>query len=105
MKSRLRLRGGNMIDFSQIGYCTNVHAGADLETTRANLEKYALAVKRQVSPDSPMGVGLWLSANAAEKLLRERKTEEFAAWLRKVGLVPYTFNGFPHGDFHQAVVK
>ena len=94
-----------MIDFSQIGYCTNVHTGADLETTRANLAKYALAVKRQISPDAPMGVGLWLSANAAQKLLRERKTEEFAAWLREVGLVPYTFNGFPHGDFHQAVVK
>src|SRR5262249_48957375 len=25
--------------------------------------------------------------------------------LRDVGLVPFTLNGFPYGDFHQAVVK
>ena len=94
-----------MIDYSQIGYCTNVHAGVDLETTRANLEKYALAVKRRVSPDAPMGVGLWLSANAAANLMQNQGTEVFAAWLREVGLIPYTFNGFPYGDFHQTVVK
>src|SRR5262249_24096139 len=93
------------IDFSQTGYCTNVHAGADLDTTRANLETYALAVKARVSPRFPMGVGLWLSASAAENLLRERKVEQFRDWLREVGVVPYTFNGFPHGDFHQPIVK
>lgn len=89
----------------QIGYCTNVHAGADLAATRANLERYALAVKARVSPDRPMGVGLWLSAAAARKLLAEQQAEAFAGWLRDVGLVPFTLNGFPHGDFHQAVVK
>ena len=94
-----------MRDYSQIGYCTNVHAGADLVTTRANLERYALSVKRRVSPGGPMGVGLWLSANSAATLLREKRVEEFRDWLGEVGLVPYTFNGFPHGDFHQEVVK
>jgi hypothetical protein len=89
----------------QAGYCTNVHAGADLETTRANLARHALAVKAQVCPDRPMGVGLWLSAAAARKLRAEAKGEELAGWLRDKGLVPYTMNGFPHGDFHQAVVK
>lgn len=92
-------------DFSQLGYCTNVHAGADLETTRANLQRYALAVKAKVSPRAPMGVGLWLSANSAAKLLLDRRVEEFGDWLKQAGLVPYTFNGFPHGDFHQEVVK
>src|SRR5262245_30965832 len=94
-----------MTDYSQIGYCTNVHAGADLESTRANLERYAVAVKERISPRFPMGVGLWLSAGAAERLLRERQAGSFGQWLREVGLVPYTFNGFPHGDFHQTVVK
>ena len=42
----------------ETGYCTNVHAGADLPQTRANLERFALDVKRQVSPSAPMGVGL-----------------------------------------------
>lgn len=89
----------------QIGYCTNVHAGADLEQTRANLQRYATAVKRSVSPARPMGVGLWLSASAARALRTGPALAEFAAWLGDVGLVPFTLNGFPYGDFHQEVVK
>jgi sugar phosphate isomerase/epimerase len=89
----------------QTGYCTNVHAGADLEQTRANLQRYATAVKRQVSPDRPMGVGLWLSASAARALRNGPALAEFAAWLGDAGLVPFTLNGFPYGDFHQQVVK
>ncbi len=87
------------------GYCTNVHAGADLAQTRTNLEEYARAVKRQVSPDAPMGIGLWLSAAAARKLRADHQETDFAAWLSDAGLVPFTFNGFPFGDFHQARVK
>ncbi|MCI0460890.1 MAG: metabolite traffic protein EboE [Gemmataceae bacterium] len=89
----------------QTGYCTNVHAGSDLDQTRANLERYALAVKRLASPDEPMGVGLWLSASAARQMRAEQRIEEWAEWLGTVGLVPFTLNGFPFGDFHQRVVK
>jgi hypothetical protein len=106
------------------GYCTNVHAGATLDETRANLEKHAVAVKARYSPDRPMGVGLWLSAKAAAELVDDsgaRPSEprsgtprrafptaqvaEFGEWLAERGLVPYTLNGFPYGDFHQEVVK
>ena len=94
------------VDYSQTGYCTNVHAGVDIETTRTNLAKYALAVKHLVSPIRPMGVGLWLSANAAASLLRDKPTLDAASeWFIENVLVPYTFNGFPYGDFHQPVVK
>ncbi len=89
----------------QVGYCTNVHAGVGLDQTRANLERYALGVKRLASPDRPMGVGLWLSAPAARQLLAGNLVGEWTAWLRAVGLVPFTLNGFPFGDFHQPVVK
>jgi hypothetical protein len=88
-----------------VGYCTNVHAGATLEETRANLERYAVGVKQRFSPDAAMGVGLWLSASAARKLFAEKRVADFRDWLAGAGLVPYTFNGFPYGDFHQAVVK
>lgn len=88
-----------------IGYCTNVHAGPTLAQTKANLERYALAVKRQVRPQQPMGVGLWLAAEAATQLLASGGAPDFAAWLADVGLIPFTFNGFPYGDFHQAEVK
>jgi hypothetical protein len=92
-------------DLSLVGYCTNVHAGADLDSTRASLERYALAVKARVAPEQPMGIGLWLSANTARKLIGDGQVESFGRWLNDVGLIPYTFNGFPHGDFHQEVVK
>jgi hypothetical protein len=87
------------------GYCTNVHAGATLEATRASLQRHALAVKAAYSPDRPMGVGLWLSAQAAEQLVTEKREGEFAEWLADRGLLPYTLNGFPYGDFHEEVVK
>lgn len=90
---------------SLVGYCTNVHAGADLPTTLANLEVHTLAVKRLVSPDRPMGVGLWLSARTAERILAEKRSETLAEWFQRHQVVPYTLNGFPYGDFHQRVVK
>ncbi len=88
-----------------LGYCTNVHAGADLQTTRQNLQQHALGVKSIVSPDAPMGIGLWLSASAAAKLRQDEQFDDFRDWLTESGLVPYTMNGFPFGDFHQEIVK
>ena len=93
------------MDNFSTGYCTNVHAGATLAETRANLQRHALAVKKRYSPERPMGVGLWLSAKAAEELLLNHGEGEFGEWLAEHGLVPYTMNGFPFGDFHQQVVK
>ena len=89
-----------------LGYCTNVHAGASLTETIANLERYAIAVKKRVSPTEPMGVGLWLSAKAARDLLAEADAlTRFKDWLDEAGLEPFTLNGFPHGDFHGPEVK
>lgn len=89
----------------RLGYCTNVHAGANWEQMRANLQQHALAVREIFSPHETMGIGLWLSANSAQKLVAERGVKVFADWLAEHGLLPFTLNGFPHGDFHQAVVK
>ena len=89
----------------QIGYCTNVHAGADLAATRRNLEQHALGVKAEFQPNDTMGIGLWLAAPAARRLLQGDQLQEFAHWLGEVGLLPFTLNGFPYGDFHQPVVK
>lgn len=88
-----------------LGYCTNVHAGADWTTTQANLARYAVAVRERVSPHEPMGVGLWLSNSAAEALADPAAVAEFRVWLAAHGLRPFTLNGFPYGDFHQPVVK
>ncbi|HUE74966.1 MAG TPA: metabolite traffic protein EboE [Pirellulaceae bacterium] len=88
-----------------LGYCTNVHAGATLRQTRENLQKHAVIVKERYSPTRPMGIGLWLSAASAKELVETKQVAEFRNWLAERGLVPYTMNGFPYGDFHEKVVK
>jgi hypothetical protein len=70
-----------------------------------NMERRALEVKARASPDEPMGIGLWLAAQAAADLLREGRVEKLAEWLIEHGLLAFTINGFPHSDFHQSVVK
>lgn len=91
---------------SILGYCTNVHAGVTLDEVRANLLAHALPVKRRVSTDGPMGVGLWFAWEAASELIREPdKIKAFRDWMANQGLLVYTINGFPYGDFHGAVVK
>jgi hypothetical protein len=89
----------------QVGYCTNVHAGADLNTTLAMLNQHAVEVRRLFSPDAPMGIGLWLSASTARDVIDEWGVERLRDWLNERSLLPFTFNGFPFGDFHQEVVK
>lgn len=88
-----------------LGYCTNVHAGHDLETTRSNLAQHAVRVKQLFSPQEPLGVGLWLSASTARGLRDQAALADFGGWLEEAGLIPYTLNGFPYGDFHRRVVK
>jgi hypothetical protein len=94
-----------MTDY-RIGYCTNVHAGADWNQTLANLKKHAVAVRERFRPRGTMGIGLWLSANSVQALTQQPQgVEAFRDWLGENGLVPFTLNGFPYGDFHQPVVK
>ncbi len=89
----------------QIGYCTNVHAGADLEQVLANLQRFAVPVRQRFCPTEQLGIGLWLSASAASKVLADHRLPELAGWLEHNGLLPFTLNGFPYGDFHREVVK
>ncbi|MBY0229911.1 MAG: metabolite traffic protein EboE [Gemmataceae bacterium] len=88
-----------------LGYCTNVHAGPDLARCLGNLERFAVEVKRRHSPHAPMGIGLWLANEGGREVYQQHRAEELRVWLADHGLVPFTFNGFPYGDFHQPVVK
>ena len=88
----------------QVGYCTNVHAGVSLEEVKANLKRYACEVKKTVSPAEAMPVGLWL-ANETIATMAATDAAQFRVWLDQQGLLAFTFNGFPFGDFHQPVVK
>ena len=86
-------------------YCTNIHPGESWEEVRRNLERYTLPVKRMISPDEPFGVGLRLSARAAEQLAAPAELEALREYMRENGLYVFTFNGFPYGTFHGEPVK
>jgi hypothetical protein len=94
-----------------IGYCTNVHAGTDIDSILANLQRCAVQVREHLSTPT-LGIGLWFSEQAAAELISPspkqasvQKLAKFRDSLHEMGLIPYTLNGFPQQDFHQSVVK
>ena len=90
---------------AHLTYCTNIHPGESWAEVRANISTHVVAVKARVSPDAPFGVGLRLSARAAEELREPRELAAFAELLKTSGLYVFTINGFPYGAFHVARVK
>jgi len=92
-------------ELGHLTYCTNIHPGETWDEVMANLETHLLAVKRAITPDRRFGVGLRLSAKAAEALDEEAAFQRFAAFLREHDLYVFTINGFPYGPFHGTRVK
>lgn len=91
---------------SVLGYCTNVHPGLRVADVRSQLLEHACAVKDRVSPRHALPIGLWLPHKAATQLIGDPALfESFKAFLDQQGLIPFTFNAFPWGDFHGPVVK
>jgi len=86
-------------------YCTNIHPGERLAELRATIEGPVRAVKARVSPDRPMGLGLWIPAAALSLLQKPEEREDFRALLTASGLYLFTVNGFPYGRFHGTRVK
>ncbi len=86
-----------------LGYCTNVHAGTTLDQTLATLREHAVGVRERLGVDE-LGVGLWL-ADSALTGVDANSWASFVAELRRLGLLAFTFNAFPFGDFHAAAVK
>jgi hypothetical protein len=93
-------------DAAHLTYCSNIHPGESWAEVRAALVTNLPEVKRRVSPDAPMGVGLRFSAEAANTLASDQTSLD---WLRRFlaveGLYVFTLNGFPYGRFHGARVK
>ena len=88
-----------------LGYCTNVHAGEDLDRYLSSLEKYAVDIKSRMPGEQPLAIGLWLSARTASQILIENRLAEFRAFLESSSLSAFTMNGFPYGNFHGDTVK
>jgi len=90
---------------AHLTYCTNIHPGETWAEVRRNLEGHVLRVKALVAPERPFGVGLRLSAEAAQSLADSAARDELRAFLSAHGLYVFTINGFPYGPFHGTRVK
>lgn len=86
-----------------VGYCTNVHAGVDMAAIRENLLQFAVPARKSIGR-GPLGVGLWLPAEAARQL-SSGEAAAFGDFLQENQLHAFTINGFPYDNFHQPVVK
>lgn len=86
-------------------YCTNIHPGEEWPDIFNQLKDHLPELKSRLSAAKPFGIGLRLSARAAEQLLGNNQLEHFKNWLREEDLYVFTMNGFPYGDFHGTVVK
>jgi len=99
---RLRHPDGTTV---HLAYCTNVHPAEDLAGIVAQLDTYAVAVRRALECDV-LGVGLWLAAPVAAGLAVDPGRRR---WLRHQldarGLEVVTLNGFPYQAFQAPVVK
>ncbi len=96
----------NIADNCHLSYCTNIHPGEDWPSLFSSLKVCLPAVKKNVCPEVPFGVGLRLSALAVDQLL-EKPTllAELKSWLSDEDLYVFTLNGFPYGTFHGEVIK
>lgn len=90
---------------AHLTYCSNIHPGESWSEVRANLARYVPAVRDQVAPGKPFGVGLRLSALAARELSAPRVLAELRDFLARENLYVFTINGFPYGPFHGTRVK
>lgn len=86
-------------------YCTNIHAGETWQSHFEALKTYIPAVKKHVSPEAAMGIGLRLSNEASLELIKPTQLAAFKEWLHQNQLYVFTMNGFPYGAFHQTKVK
>ena len=93
------------IGSAHLTYCTNIHRGETWEETRVALERYLPEVKRSVAPTEPMGVGLRLSAIAADELQKPAEFDRLCDFLSRYEFYVFTINGFPYGPFHGTRVK
>ncbi len=86
-------------------YCTNIHAGETWDEVRASLKSHVPQIKAQVCPQAPLGLGLRLSAIAAEALDAPAALNGFRGFLDRNDLYVFTINAFPYGPFHGRRVK
>jgi sugar phosphate isomerase/epimerase len=90
---------------AHLTYCSNIHPGESWAEVRAQIGTHLPKVKAELSPEQPFGIGLRLSAVAAQSLSERAAMDEFKHFLEAEDLYVFTVNGFPYGEFHGTPVK
>jgi sugar phosphate isomerase/epimerase len=86
-------------------YCSNIHAGESWASVRDTLGSVLPELRTRLAWSGPMGIGLRLSASAAEALEDPPAPGEFLRFLADGQYYVFTINGFPYGAFHHTRVK
>ena len=94
-----------IVDGFHLTYCSNIHRGETWAEVSAALAGSLPRVREQLSVAGPLGVGLRLSAQAAETLEHGETLAAFKDFLRTGNYYVFTINGFPYGAFHGQRVK
>jgi hypothetical protein len=91
--------------YGHLSYCSNIHTGEIWSEHFAQLKQHVPAVKAQVSPVNPMGLGLRFANQASIDLQDPAALKALQSWLSEQNLYVFTLNGFPYGGFHNTIVK
>jgi len=86
-------------------YCLNVHPGESWAENLDAIKKHARKVRDKISGSRTYGLGLRVSARAAQTLGDAGELEAFRDFLARENLYAFTINGFPYGRFHDDPVK
>ncbi len=86
-------------------YCLNVHPAESWAECFDAIRTHTLAVRNRVCPDNSFGLGLRLSAQAADELSDPETLDTFRTFLNEQNLYVFTVNAFPFGRFHGGHVK
>jgi hypothetical protein len=90
-----------------LSYCTNVHPGLSVAEVESGLSEFTVPTRERFGD---LAAGLWLARPVVTELLESAATDPseldcFGARLRESGLLCYTLNTFPYGNFHDTRVK
>ncbi|MBM9545890.1 metabolite traffic protein EboE [Leptospira sp. 201903074] len=91
--------------YGYLTYCSNIHPGESWEDHFSHLKENLPIIRKSISPDAPMGLGLRLANEASIELLNPKVIGQFKIWLEKEGFFVFLINGFPYGGFHGTTVK
>lgn len=91
----------------RLTYCGNVHATSSADAFVDALRRHAAPVAAKARANGrAFGLGAWWPAEVAAALARDTAVRaRVQAAMAELDLPLWTLNVFPHGDFHDAVVK